>query len=153
FYSEAERMLGDGCRITLALFDLDDFKSVNDSHGHLAGDQILRDVGALFLRSTRADDLIARYGGDEFVLVATQETLEEVLGLAARLNAEIGRLRWIFGATPVSVRSPAGVAWCALYDVPNLGQLVAACDRDLYKNKRAANGEQRAGNNHLEARV
>jgi diguanylate cyclase (GGDEF)-like protein len=153
FYAEAERMLADGCRITLALFDLDDFKSVNDSHGHLAGDQILRDVGALFLKSTRADDLIARYGGDEFVLVATQETLDEVLGLAARLNAEIGGLRWAFGDQTVSVGSTSGVASSSLYDAPNLGQLLAACDRDLYKNKRATSSEQRAGNNHSEARV
>jgi diguanylate cyclase (GGDEF)-like protein len=154
FYSETERMLADGCRITLALFDLDDFKRVNDNHGHLAGDQILRDVGALFLRSTRADDLIARYGGDEFVLVATQETLDEVLGLAARLNVEIGRLRWTFGDQTVSVGSTSGVASSALYDAPNLGQLLAACDRDLYKNKRAARGEQRPEeNNHTEARA
>jgi len=153
FYAEAERMLADGCRITLALFDLDDFKSVNDSYGHLAGDQILRDVGALFLRATRADDLIARYGGDEFVLVATQESLEEVLGLAARLNAEIAGLRWTFGDHTVSVGSTSGVASSALYDTPALGQLLAACDRDLYKNKRATGSEQRAENNHSEARV
>ena len=147
FYTEAERLLADGCKITLALFDLDDFKAINDSHGHLAGDQILRDVGALFLRSTRADDLIARYGGDEFVLVATQESLDEVLGLAGRLNAEIARLRWTFGDQTASVGSTSGVASSALYDAPTLGQLLAACDRDLYKNKRATRGEQRTGDN------
>jgi len=136
FYAEAERMLAEGCKINLALFDLDDFKSVNDSHGHLAGDQILRDVGALFLSSTRADDLIARYGGDEFVLVTTQVTLNEVLCLAARLNAEIARLHWTFGERIVSVGSTAGVASSALFEAPALGQLLAACDRDLYKNKR-----------------
>ena len=153
FYAEAERMLADGCRITLALFDLDDFKSVNDSYGHLAGDQILRDVGTLFLRATRADDLIARYGGDEFVLVATQESLDEVLGLAARLNAEIANQRWTFGDHTVSVGATSGVASSALYETPTLGQLLAACDRDLYKNKRAASGDRRAGENHSEARV
>ena len=147
FYAEGERLLADGCNITLALFDLDDFKSVNDSHGHLAGDQILRDIGALFLRSTRADDLIARYGGDEFVLVATQETLDEVLGLAGRLTAEVARLRWTFGNDVVSVGATSGVASSALFDAPTLGQLLAACDRDLYKNKRAARSEQRAGAN------
>ena len=108
FYAEAERLLADGCKINLALFDLDEFKKVNDSYGHLAGDQILRDVGALFLRDTRADDLIARYGGDEFVLVATQTTLDEVIALAARLDEEIARLRWTFADKTISVGATSG---------------------------------------------
>ena len=136
FYAEAERLLAEGCKINLALFDLDEFKKVNDSYGHLAGDQILRDVGALFLRDTRADDLIARYGGDEFVLVATQATLDEVVALAGRLNAEIARLRWTFAEEKVRVGATAGVASSTTFEVPTLGQLLAACDRDLYKNKR-----------------
>ena len=145
FYAEAERLLADGCKINLALFDLDDFKRVNDSYGHLAGDQILRDVGALFLRGTRADDLIARYGGDEFVLVATQTTLDEVVALAGRLNAEIGGLRWTFAEEKVCVGATSGVASSTMFEAPTLGQLLAACDRDLYKNKRTAGSGQRAG--------
>jgi diguanylate cyclase (GGDEF)-like protein len=135
FHAEAERLLAEGHNLTLALFDLNAFKNINDTYGHLAGDQILRDVGALFLRSTRADDLIARYGGDEFVLVATHATLEEVAALASRLNAEIGRLRWTFDGESVSAGASAGVTSSTLFEKPTLGQLVAACDRDLYKNK------------------
>src|SRR5207253_2057571 len=69
FYTEAERLLADDCKINLALFDLDEFKKINDNYGHLTSDQILRDVDALFLRDTRANDLIARYDNDEFMLV------------------------------------------------------------------------------------
>ena len=144
-YAEAERLLAEGCKINLALFDLDDFKKVNDSYGHLAGDQILRDVGTLFLRGTRADDLIARYGGDEFVLVATQATLDEVVALAGRLNAEIAGLRWTFAEEKVCVGATSGVASSTMFEAPTLGQLLAACDRDLYKNKRTAGSGQRAG--------
>ena len=135
FFAEAERMLAEGYTINLALFDLDDFKKINDSHGHLAGDQILRDIGGLFLRDTRADDLIARYGGDEFVLAATQTTLDEVNALAARLSAEIAGLRWTFSEQSVSVGATAGVASSALIESPTLGLLLAACDRDLYRKK------------------
>jgi diguanylate cyclase (GGDEF)-like protein len=135
FHAEAERLLAEGHHLTLALFDLNAFKNINDTYGHLAGDQILRDVGALFLRSTRADDLIARYGGDEFVLVATHATLEEVAALASRLNDEIGRLRWTFDGESVSAGASAGVTSSMLFEKPTLGQLVAACDKDLYKNK------------------
>ena len=145
FFAEAERMLSEGFKINLALFDLDDFKKINDSHGHLAGDQILRDIGALFLRSTRADDLVARYGGDEFVLVVAQTTLDEVNALAARLSDEIGHLRWTFNEETVSVGATAGVASSALFESPVLGQLLAACDRDLYKKKGAGGRAQGAG--------
>jgi diguanylate cyclase (GGDEF)-like protein len=135
FHAEAERMLAEGCNINLALFDLDDFKRINDNYGHLAGDQILRDVGALFLRDTRADDLVARYGGDEFVLVTAQATLGEILALAGRLAEAIGRLRWTFDDHAVSIGASAGVASSTLLETPALATLLAVCDRDLYKNK------------------
>jgi len=135
FYSEAERMLAEGCKINLALFDLDDFKKINDNYGHLAGDQILRDVGALFLRDTRADDLIARYGGDEFVLMTAQATLDDVIALAGRITAEIARLRWTFGDHTAGIGATSGVATSTLLEAPTLPQLLAVCDRDLYKNK------------------
>lgn len=145
FHAETERMLAEGQNITLALFDLNAFKNINDTHGHLAGDQILRDVGALFLRSTRADDLIARYGGDEFVLVATHSTVEEIVALAGRLNAEIAQLRWTFDGESVTVGASAGVTSAALFESPTLAQLVAACDRALYKQKARAGSGLRAG--------
>jgi two-component system cell cycle response regulator len=136
FFAETERLLAEGVAINLVLFDLDDFKKVNDKYGHLAGDQILRDIGAHFLRSTRADDLIARYGGDEFVLGAMQTTLDEVAALAKRLGAEIGALRWTFGDEEVAVGLSSGIASSARIETPTLSQLLAACDLDLYQHKR-----------------
>src|SRR3954470_14109977 len=67
FFEQAGRHLADGENIGLVLFDIDDFKVINDQFGHLMGDRVLKDIGALFLRHTRNDDIIARYGGDEFV--------------------------------------------------------------------------------------
>ena len=62
--------------------------------------------------------------------------LDEVVALAGRLNAEIARLRWTFAEEKVRVGATAGVASSTTFEVPTLGQLLAACDRDLYKNKR-----------------
>src|SRR5687768_2240844 len=68
-FEQAARFLEDGRALGLALLDLDDFKPINDTFGHLTGDRILRDLGGLFMSRTRANDLIARYGGDEFLLL------------------------------------------------------------------------------------
>ena len=93
FFSEAERLLGQGAEISLVLFDLDGFKQVNDTYGHLSGDRILRDIGALFLTRTRNEDIIARYGGDEFVMLVTSAVkVAEMLAPWAKESARGGRL-------------------------------------------------------------
>ncbi|HYU25535.1 MAG TPA: hypothetical protein VEO74_10050, partial [Thermoanaerobaculia bacterium] len=61
---------------------------------------------------------------------------DEVVALAGRLNAEIGGLRWTFAEQKVRVGATSGVASSTTFEMPTLGQLLAACDRDLYKNKR-----------------
>ena len=67
--------------------------------------------------------------------MATQTTLDEVIALAARLDEEIARLRWTFADKTISVGATSGVASSALLEKPTLGQLLAVCDTDLYKNK------------------
>jgi len=121
--------------VNLVLFDLDRFKDVNDTYGHLAGDRILRDVGALFLSHTRAQDIIARYGGDEFVLPVPSLALEEVEVLAHRLANDVASLQWTFGDALVQIGVTIGVAASKYLDRPTVSQLLNAGDRDLYKNK------------------
>jgi diguanylate cyclase (GGDEF)-like protein len=135
FFTEAERRLAAGGQLGVVLFDLDGFKRVNDTFGHLTGDRILRDVGALFLRSTRQEDLIARYGGDEFVMLVSGTGPVEVERLAARLGRGIDSLRWTAGDETFGVGVTSGVAVSILLQQPSLEQLLDASDRDLYKNK------------------
>ncbi len=135
FFSEAERLLEEGMPINLVLFDLDDFKRVNDTLGHLAGDRILRDIGSLFLRDTRHEDLIARYGGDEFVMLVASLALPDVEILADRMVSDICALQWTFGTETVSVGVTTGLACSSLLPKPTVAQLLSAGDRDLYKNK------------------
>jgi diguanylate cyclase (GGDEF)-like protein len=135
FFTEAEKMLDEGTSVNLVFFDLDQFKGVNDTFGHLAGDRILRDIGSLFLRRTRHEDLIARYGGDEFVMLAGNLNPDEVEVLALRIAAEIEALQWTFGTETIHVGVTTGLACSTLLDHPTVAQLLSAGDRDLYKNK------------------
>jgi diguanylate cyclase (GGDEF)-like protein len=132
---EAERCLGEGRQIGLALIDLDDFKPVNDNFGHLTGDRILRDIGALFLRRTRANDLIARWGGDEFVLLVRDLPLEDIGGASDRINAEIESMQWTSGEVTFSMSATTGIAHSSLLEHPTLEQLLDVADRDLYAKK------------------
>jgi diguanylate cyclase (GGDEF)-like protein len=135
FFEEAERILAQGISVGLVFFDLDDFKRINDTFGHLAGDRILRDIGSLFLLRTRHQDVTARYGGDEFVMLVMNLTIPEAEASAARLAGEIGALQWTFGTETFSIGATTGFACSQLLTEPTVGKLLSAGDQDLYKNK------------------
>lgn len=134
-FDEAESHLRRGRSIGLAILDLDDFKPINDTFGHLTGDRILRDLGALFLGRTRANDVIARYGGDEFLLLVTDATLDDLNGAAERMLDEIRSRRWELGGQSIGVTASAGIAHSSLLPNATLEQLLEAADRDLYAHK------------------
>ena len=135
FFTEAERLLEEKETVNLVFFDLDDFKHINDTFGHLAGDRILRDLGALFLSRTRTEDLIARYGGDEFVMLVQDLEPAQVEVLTSRLSEEITAMQWTFGTQPLGITVTTGIACSSLLDHPSIAQLLSAGDSDLYKNK------------------
>jgi diguanylate cyclase (GGDEF)-like protein len=135
FFAEAERLLAEERRVDLLFIDFDDFKLVNDTWGHLAGDRILRDVGEVLVRTTRDEDVIARYGGDEFVMLVIDLEPPAVEKLAERLARAIAALQWAFGGHPLTVTATTGFACSTLLERPTISQLLTAGDRDLYKNK------------------
>ncbi|HEX7191411.1 MAG TPA: diguanylate cyclase [Thermoanaerobaculia bacterium] len=135
FFNEAERMLSSGETINLIVLDLDDFKRVNDTFGHLAGDRMLRDVGKLLINHTRQGDVIARYGGDEFVMVVAGSTPAEVEALAHRLAHAFSEAKWTFGDVTFGISVTSGIGCSSLIAQPTLAKLLGAADRDLYKNK------------------
>ena len=135
FVAEAERLLTAQCIVNVVLFDLDAFKHVNDTYGHLAGDRVLRDIGSLFDHGTRAEDLIARYGGDEFVLCVPHLELDDLQRMVDRLTGQVRALQWSTGEETFTIGVTTGCASSRQMDQPTLAQLLAAADRDLYKNK------------------
>ena len=118
------------------LVDLDDFKKVNDTHGHPAGDAVLRTVGEVLGAGVRQIDLAARYGGEEFVVLVPESDLAGALQLAKRLRLAISKARVeLPNGRMLKVTASVGVAVKA--DLTSPEELIAAADDALYEAKRA----------------
>lgn len=135
FIDEAARMLGRTDAVALVVFDLDGFKSVNDRHGHLVGDTVLRDVAEVLKRNTRYEDFVVRYGGDEFVMMAHGVTLGELDEVVRRIASKVDALRWDANGEVFGIGITAGVATTELLPDRKVETLLEAADRDLYTNK------------------
>ena len=122
----------------LALCDVDDFKAINDRHGHALGDRVLTTVASTLEHSLRAGDIVARLGGDEFAILAAGLTLvqsEKRLGFIGRAVAEKCGALFQDGSTPtISI----GVAECSAGDT--LESLQQRADEALYQAKRNGKG-------------
>jgi diguanylate cyclase (GGDEF)-like protein len=135
FFEQAERHIAQKNNIAVVLFDVNDFKSINDNYGHLMGDRVLKDMGGLFLRRTRSDDVIARYGGDEFVLLVHNLTVDETRAVAERLAAELSSLQWHERDTTLQVGVTIGMGCSSLIPGATIRQLLEVADQELYANK------------------
>ena len=122
--------------LSVLLFDLDHFKGVNDTYGHLAGDQVLRAVGAAVMRGSRTEDIVARYGGEEFIQIVRDVPAGVAVGIAERTRHAIGELRVEHGDRALSVTTSAGVASLSCCGATrNRDTLVSLADERLYRAK------------------
>ncbi len=133
---EIGRAMRTGGPLSCLLIDLDDFKQVNDRYGHPAGDAMLREVVRALVGEFRAFDRVARYGGDEFVVILPNAELESAAAAAARA---LERLRGLSSyGTGEGVSASIGVAQ---WQPPmSTDELLAACDAALLRSKRQGKG-------------
>ena len=121
---------------SLMVFDLDHFKRVNDRFGHLGGDAVLRQLGAILLGRLRVNDVLARIGGEEFALITPEVGLEGATELASKIHRLIGDTRFDFEGSAVRVTVSVGVAeWQDEYE--DAGDLLKTADDKMYAAKRA----------------
>ena len=121
-----------GRRLSLVLFDLDEFKHYNDTLGHVVGDRILKAFGRVLADENRAMNLVARYGGDEFVSVLSESDEEGALGYLKRVE---GRIRADRVLAPHGVTVSAGVAHFEANQMVGVEELIQSADRHMYKHK------------------
>ncbi|MEA2571049.1 MAG: two-component system, cell cycle response regulator [Acidobacteriota bacterium] len=135
-YREGEELLRAGRSMSAVLFDIDTFKSINDTYGHLAGDRVLIDVAAVLKEHTRYGDILARFGGDEFVLLLPDTDAEQAQRIAERISSTIRQLEWQTENGTFGTSASRGIATTTPDVRYELADLLSRSDQELYDRKR-----------------
>jgi diguanylate cyclase (GGDEF)-like protein len=122
------------------MIDLDGFKAVNDRVGHHAGDEVLVCVAEKIRARLRSSDLVARQGGDEFVMLLPEAGAREVTGVAEELLASIGECSWRQGGSVLPISASIGVAIFDAQREEAIGDLIRRADRAMLEAKRSGSG-------------
>ena len=123
--------------LSLLMIDLDKFKSINDDHGHLCGDFVLRELSERMRHSVRREDLFARYGGEEFALVLVETLAPQAIEVAERIRKTIAEKPFVFDAQNLEITVSIGVATTLGDKALTSLELVKMADDLLYSAKRA----------------
>jgi diguanylate cyclase (GGDEF)-like protein len=119
------------------LFDLDHFKKINDEHGHIIGDQVLHGVAQTCLKNLRPDDVLGRFGGEEFVILLPETKLEDARNIAERLRLLVAETPIETEIGPVNTTISIGVAFKEKATTMSIDQLLSRADRAMYRAKQA----------------
>jgi two-component system cell cycle response regulator len=121
--------------------DLDSFKIINDSYGHEAGDQVLKEFATILKENIRASDISGRTGGDEFILVLTHVQEDQIQLTVERLRERFALKKFVFGGQSISVTASFGACGFQGKKPPEFSSLVRQADQALYCAKRAGRNQ------------
>ncbi|MFL6200023.1 MAG: diguanylate cyclase [Thermoanaerobaculia bacterium] len=141
--SELARASRDDSEVAYAMIDLDLFKSINDTHGHAAGDRLLRSLGLFLRQRLRRSDVLGRYGGDELAVILPRTDGPTALQVLERIRASFSELRHRVGEVEIGATLSCGIATYPAN--PTAGLLVQAADAALYAAKRAGRNRVELG--------
>jgi len=136
---ELARAKRHGRPLSLAMLDLDHFKKINDTHGHLAGDTTLKRVANVIQERVRRDELLARYGGEEFVVVLPETDLQGALAFGEMIRRQVQEHVFVFDGQSIRVTLSVGVA--TLGSDADADALICEADAQLYKAKNAGRNQ------------
>ncbi len=131
-----------GAPVSVLMGDLDHFKDINDTHGHAAGDAVLKEAARRLKAGVRAYDSVGRLGGEEFIAVLPECDAKTGLSVAQRLCRSLSEAPTIFGGTPIAHSISIGVASTDQFGNARADELMRAADAALYRAKHA--GRSRA---------
>ncbi|HHT16535.1 MAG TPA: GGDEF domain-containing protein [Papillibacter sp.] len=140
-----------GHETVLIILDIDDFKKINDTHGHLAGDRILRQLAYLLKDNVRELDTVARFGGEEFVILMPQTTVEEGYATAERLRKRIMEERFAAESETMQITSSFGVSSLREVDSKILEDSFLLADKALYLAKQSGKNRVEKANEKASA--
>jgi diguanylate cyclase (GGDEF)-like protein len=123
--------------VVALMIDVDNFKQINDLHGHIAGDEVLTDLARACRENVRPDDIVGRYGGDEFVIIVPGIGSLRAIHLAEQLIRRVTHFHGSDGE-PLAYQSSVGIAECPPYE--DLTDLLIHADRAMYAAKQAGGG-------------
>jgi len=134
---EIKRQERQGGALAFAMLDIDYFKSVNDGYGHALGDVVLKELGNILSSEVRASDIVGRYGGEEFGLVLSEISLDELLSLCERIRRTIQEHSFSLTDENIKITVSIGVYYKHAEEQTSLNQVIQCADRALYyaKNK------------------
>lgn len=138
--AEASRCIRYGCIFSVVMIDLRSFKAINDNFGHPVGDRVLIEISSFFQRSLRECDVVARYGGDEFIILLPEADFAEASRMMERLEKDIERKKLCVESVPV--RFDCGIA-SSPADGRETRILIQTADERLYKVKSANKKRER----------
>jgi diguanylate cyclase (GGDEF)-like protein len=123
--------------LSLFMFDIDEFKKINDTYGHYAGDAVIKNMAELVKKNTRSSDLVGRYGGDEFMVLITSTTKDQAISFAEHLREKISATLIAIPGTevPVRITISGGIALFPAHGQSST-ELFRAADDALFESKR-----------------
>ena len=136
---ELDRWQRYGNHFSIAIVDLDHFKRINDTYGHLAGDKVLRLVGKILRRHLRGSDFIARFGGEEFVVLFPSTSLKDAEKVAQMVRESVANSPFNFHGKPVQITASIGVASVTKDDSGDA--LFSRADKALYQAKNSGRNQ------------
>ena len=128
-FMRSKRYGGD---LSLAIIDIDFFKKINDTYGHLCGDYILKEAAYLIMDNFRKTDFVFRYGGEEFVVILTETNLESSKIPLERLRAKIAEYPFVFNGQPLHITVSTGVS---SNNAETIEEFLDNADKALYRAK------------------
>ncbi len=135
--TEMDRSKKLGTKLAVVMCDLDDFKKINDTFGHITGDYILKSIGDLLVRKSRKKDTVGRFGGDEFVLIFSDIDVEKLMNILSRMNKSVKHRDFSSrNGRHFKASISLGATWLE-NDDKNVSELLDRADTALYRCKEA----------------